>query len=186
MIALAAAIWDKVKHGSVDWLGIAGLFIFACMVFFLLFYFLRFGSQPPKSESGKLKSNSSHRLNILWAHYGAEGGPAKEVAEEYLRPRIRGDSLVGWVGSDLFGPLDPATGLHKRLIVHYSFDGTEATITRPEHALLVIPEDIFLKDQLTTCQRDSELNANQLNAELSRAREAYRQCEEERRANEQS
>lgn len=184
MLSMGTAIWDKVKHGSIDWLGIGGLFVLALIVFFLLFWFFwrRLPAiSPPKATQGVVGGTSS-RLKILWAHYGAENGPMKEVGDEYLRPRICGNCLVGWVGSDLFGPLDPAIGLQKHLRVRYSFDDKEVTITRPEHALLVLPEDKFLKDQVEECRRERELEKNQFNSDLWRAQKSYSQCEEERRA----
>jgi hypothetical protein len=88
------------------------------------------------------------KLTIISAYYGVDGGPDADVAEEYLRPRIRGDSLVGWVGADLFGGFQPVIGLLKRLKIRYSFNGEEGTVTRPEHAMLVLPEDAFLKKQI--------------------------------------
>lgn len=175
LIVLAVAIWAKVKHGSVDWFGIGALFLFAFAVFFLLFRLVRRYSQLLKGKGGEPESGSASRLKILWAHYGADGGPVKEVAEEYLKPRIRGDSLVGWVGSDLFGPLDPAIGLNKQLKVRYSFDGAESTVTRPQHALLVLPEDTYLREQLEACQRakqESRSNFEELKAELARLKRA--------------
>lgn len=44
-----------------------------------------------------------------------------------------------------------------------------------------VPENPSLKEQLEACRRESKLNENQFNTELSRAREFYRQCEEEKR-----
>jgi hypothetical protein len=98
----------------------------------------------------------SPRLKIISAYYGVDNGPDREVSEEFLRPKIRGDALVGWVGSDLFGPLDPAIGLPKRLKVHYSFDGREATAIRPENKFLVLPEDDFLKNQAGALYNEKE------------------------------
>ena len=69
------------------------------------------------------------------------------MAEKYLRPRILGNSLAGWVGADLFGALDLAIGQHKRLKVGYSYEGREAIVERRENELLVIPEDPYLKKQ---------------------------------------
>lgn len=99
-------------------------------------------------KSAQNSKPATSRLKIISAYFGVDGGPDREVGEEFLQPRIRGDALAGWVGSDLFGPLDPAIGQHKRLKVHYSFDGTDATVTRPENTMLVLPEDRFLKAQL--------------------------------------
>jgi hypothetical protein len=80
------------------------------------------------------------RLKIISAHYGIDGGPNADVAEEYLRPKVCGHSLAGWVGADLFGAFQPVTGLPKRVKVHYSFDGTEGKVSKKEHQLLVLPD----------------------------------------------
>jgi hypothetical protein len=89
--------------------------------------------------------NVPSRLKIISAYYGVDGGPDSDVADKYLRPRIVGDALAGWVGADLFGAFDPAIGIYKRLKVRYSFEGREAIIERNESQLLVIPEDTYLK-----------------------------------------
>ena len=141
--------------------------------------FVQRRKKPTKSEVAEPETQS--RLKILWAHYGVDGGPNAEVSDKYLRPRICGNSLAGWVGADLFGGFQPVIGLPKRLTVRYSFDGEEATVVRQEHDLLVLPEDKFLKVQLEACQRDKGLNENQSKADLWRAQESYRQCTEELR-----
>jgi hypothetical protein len=46
---------------------------------------------------------------------------------------------------------------------------------------LILPEDLFLRKLLDECQRQRKLTENQHGADLSRAQESYRQCEEERR-----
>ena len=86
----------------------------------------------PKTE---VHQHSASRLKILSAYYGVDGGPDDDVADKYLRPRILGNALAGWVGSGLFGALDPAVGTYKRLKVRYSFDGREAIIERRENEL---------------------------------------------------
>ena len=88
---------------------------------------------------------------------------------------------MGWVGADLFGGFQPITGLLKRLKIRYTFDGEEATVVRREHELLVLPEDKFLKQQIEECQRQSKLNENQFNFELSRAKEIRDQYSTEKR-----
>src|SRR5579862_1802454 len=108
---------------------------------------------------------SDSRLKIISAHYGVEGGPDADVAEKYLRHKIGGDALVGWVGADLFGAFQPITGVKKRLKVHYSFDGHESNIVRPEHALLVLPEDPYFKRcELSSLQCDALMLARKLRA----------------------
>lgn len=164
VLGIVGAIWEKLKHGSVDWLAIGGLFIAACVVFFVLFYFFRRSPAQHKEPSKPQSDLQPSRLKIIWAHFGAAEGPSRPVGEEYLQPRICGDSLVGWVGSDLFGPLDPAIGLAKRLTVRYSFDGEEATVVRQEHELLVLPEDRALKSQLADCIQEKGLNEKLLRA----------------------
>ena len=88
-----------------------------------------------------LRKTPPPRLKIISAYYGVQGGRDQDVAEEYLRPRIGRDALVGWVGADLFGALQPVINLPKRLKVHYSFDGSEATVVKNENELLVLPVD---------------------------------------------
>ncbi|HZL50548.1 MAG TPA: hypothetical protein VFC37_06320 [Terracidiphilus sp.] len=132
------------------------------------------------------KPQMESRLKIISSYYGVEGGPDEEVTEKYLKPRMAGDSLVGWVGADLFGPFQPVTGLLKRLKVRYSFNGKEATVTRPEHAILILPEDSFLTRQLDEIKQmhADEMRRHEIthNAELSRSHEFYEQCKEEKRA----
>jgi hypothetical protein len=173
VLSIFGAIWDKMKHGSVDWLGIAVLFILACIVLFTLFYFFRRSDSLPRQETLQPLSPQpqSSRLKIIEARYGVDGGPDPEVAEEYLKPRIHGDSFVGFVGADLFYGYQPVINrTDRRLKVRYSFDGKEAAVERPDHAMLVLPEDRFLKDQIEECKAD-----------LWRTQEASRQCSEELR-----
>ena len=96
------------------------------------------------------------RLNIIEARYGVEGGPDADVLEKYIKPRMRGDAFVGWVGADLFGGFQPVINAPKRLKVRYSFDGIEDTVTRCDNEMLVLPEDRFLKEQLARCAADAE------------------------------
>ena len=98
----------------------------------------------PKTEAHQPHAS---RLRILSAYYGVDGGPDSDVADKYLRARLLGRALAGWVGADLFGTFDPEIGRHKRLKVRYSFDGREAIIERCEGQLLVLPEDPLLKKQ---------------------------------------
>jgi hypothetical protein len=106
-----------------------------------------------RSPEISFQEQKNSRLKIIEARYGVEGGPDPEVYEEYLKPRIHGDALVGWVGADLFGGYQPVTGLPKRLRVRYSFDGKEATVERPEQAMIVLPEDRFLKQEIERLTR---------------------------------
>lgn len=94
----------------------------------------------PRPEHGLNSLLPDGRLKIISAHYGVDGGPNADVAEEYLRPKVCGHSLAGWVGADLFGGFQPVIGLLKRVKVHYSFDGTEGVVSKKEHELLVLPD----------------------------------------------
>lgn len=49
---IGSAIWQHVKHGSVDWLAICGLFILTAAVFFLLFWFFGRGSKTETIPAG--------------------------------------------------------------------------------------------------------------------------------------
>jgi hypothetical protein len=126
------------------------------------------------------------KLKIISAYYGGDAGENDtEVTQRYLQPRILGDALAGWVGADLFGAFQPVTNQRKRLKVHYSFEGKEATIERRENELLVLPEDPHLK---RTTQAVDEVEVDRLRkleverkAELWRAQESRRLCDEERR-----
>ncbi|HEY1498469.1 MAG TPA: hypothetical protein VGF88_02725 [Acidobacteriaceae bacterium] len=92
------------------------------------------------------------RLKIIEARYGVEGGPDVDVYEKYLKPRIHGDALVGWVGVDLFGGYQPVINVYKRLRVRYSFEGRERTIMRGENQMIVIPEDDVLREEIEDCE----------------------------------
>jgi hypothetical protein len=124
------------------------------------------------------------RLKIISAHYGVEGISDPDVTH-FLEERVYGNALAEPIGADLFHGLDPVDGKNKRLKVHYSFDGREAMITRPQYAMLILPEDSFLTQQLDQIKQTHQDEMRRLevsnNAYLSNAQEARRQCEEERR-----
>jgi len=174
-LALMATAFGAQVSGWTHWItigvgyGIGIVLILIATVLITKSYFSRESEHPSIAPTPSAPTSPS-RLKIISAFYGVETGPDKDVAEEYLRPKILGHSLVGWVGSDFFGPLDPAIGKHKRLKVRYSFDGEEATVVRQEHELLVLPEDTFLRAQLEACRTD-----------LSQSQEADRQRAEDLR-----
>jgi hypothetical protein len=120
-----------------------GAFLF-CVIVGAILNFARRGKKH-KERPLEPSPDRPSRLRIISSYYGVEGGRDEEVTETYLRPRIRGDALVAWVGADLFGAYQPVFGL-KRLKVHYSFEGKDATIVREENQLLVLPEDPYLKN----------------------------------------
>lgn len=102
-------------------------------------------SSPHSSEAILRPS----RLEIIESRYGIDGGPDPEVTEQYIKPRIYRDTLVGFVGADLFGGFQPHIGPPpKRLKVRYRFDGEESMVVRGEGEMIVLPEDRFLKKQL--------------------------------------
>ncbi|MGA3131087.1 MAG: hypothetical protein ABSD59_09825 [Terracidiphilus sp.] len=116
--------------------------------------FIRASLGNPRGKSGEAiaatvqPNRPDNRLQIISAHYGVEGDHDADVAENFIKPRVHGHALAGWVGADLFGGFQPVIGREKRVKVRYSFDGIEATVERPEHALLVLPEDKFLKERI--------------------------------------
>jgi hypothetical protein len=67
------------------------------------------------------------------------------------------------------------------LLQHRSEIGSKATLVRRENEIPVLMEDTSLKKQVEECQQQGKLKEDQLNAELLRARESSKQCEEERR-----
>jgi hypothetical protein len=120
------------------------------------------------------------RLKIIEAHYGIEGINDPDVTH-YLVERLCGNSYAELVGADLFHGFDPVSGKVKRLAVRYSFDGKESAVIRPENEWLILPEDMFLRKLLDVCREERRVNEIQLKSDLSRVREAYRQCDEERK-----
>jgi len=151
MTAAVVALWGKLKHGSLDWWAIGGMFLFSAIL--MLLGHRKNRRLEPLQESNLLPPHppiKPSRLKILSAYYGIDGGPDSDVADKYLRPRMVGDALAGWVGADLFGAFDPAIGIYKRLKVRYSFEGREAVIERRESELLVLPEDPYLKKTTQT------------------------------------
>jgi len=93
----------------------------------------------------ELQNKPPSKLKIISARYGVAGINDSDVAH-CLEERLNGDALAQPIVADLFHGLDPVSGNpNKQLTVHYAFDGHEATITRPEYALLVLPEDPYLK-----------------------------------------
>jgi hypothetical protein len=94
-------------------------------------------------------AKSTARLKIISAHWGVEGINNPDVTP-YLLERLQCDSFAEPITADLFHGFDPLSGNQNKLLtVRYSFDGKEATITRPEYAWLILPEDTWLTDQLS-------------------------------------
>jgi hypothetical protein len=141
---------------------------------------------PPPSPTPKLV--------IRRAVYAA-GLPAEEAVTDKLNSVAR-DGIAIKVDATLGGllPSDPAFGVRKRLEVDYSY-GSDAVfhVSRTEPPAgdvmrLVLPEDTEvrrldnevkgLNEQIDICRREKI----QLNSDLSRAREFYRQFEEQRGA----
>ncbi len=80
--------------------------------------------------------------------------------------------------ADLFHGFDPVSGNpNKVLTVRYSFDGKEATITRPEYAWLILPEDKYLRDKVEACRLELEgfkSNIPKLKLDLGVAERGFR------------
>jgi hypothetical protein len=155
----AYGLWEQRHPGSSPAVRVPGftfalIFFVVCIAVGAVLNFARRSTHKRKDEQSQPDSSpplpqAEHklsslipdgRLKIISAHYGVDGGPNADVAEEYLRPKVCGHSLAGWVGADLFGGFQPVIGLVKRVKVHYSFDGTEGTISKKEHELLVLPD----------------------------------------------
>jgi hypothetical protein len=121
----------------------AGVYLF--LSFVLQWKWVRwfFGIKPslavsdlPLSDEAKPKES---RLKIISAHWGIEGISNPNVTPRLVR-RQTGDCFVAPVELDLFDGFDPVSGKNKILTVRYSFDGTEATVAKKEHELLVLPD----------------------------------------------
>jgi len=107
-----------------------------------------------RREINHLKSPPpSGGLKIISAKWGIEGMSVFDVTSEVLE-RQRGDSFSERVMLGLFHGRDPVKKKTKFLTVRYSFDGREATITRPEYSWLILPENTFLENQLNALQKE--------------------------------
>ncbi|HUN85708.1 MAG TPA: hypothetical protein VMU48_15105 [Terracidiphilus sp.] len=104
----------------------------------------------------KSPSRPQSKLTIHEADYRAiEGGGEAFSVGDCLAHLVAGDGLIFQIENHNFAvngknyvPNDPKASKEKRLRVVYSFmDGPKVTIERPEHTLLVLPEDEFLKRQ---------------------------------------
>jgi hypothetical protein len=69
--SLITAIWEKIRHGSVDWYGIGGLFLLTCAVF-VFPYFKKRKIVPvgdtnlnEKNDSGSLASSTTNLLTAV-------------------------------------------------------------------------------------------------------------------------
>src|SRR5271168_14596 len=145
---------DKIMEWIKDIVFSPSLFLVIVVCLILLKALIETSKKAKSSDREAIPMTiSDSRLKIISAYYGVEGGPDANVADDYINPKIQGHSLAGWVGADLFGGFQPVIGREKRVKVRYSFDGVETTIERPEHALLVLPEDKFLKEQIEMLRR---------------------------------
>jgi cell division protein FtsB len=113
-----------------------------------------------QAENAELKKQianlKSSRLTVSFADYRAVNGEGDVYdVTKCLQDMVRGDGLVlqienhnFWSGDVNYVPTDPKKDFPKRLLVTYSYAGRESTIERPEHVLMVIPEDDFLRKQI--------------------------------------
>jgi len=158
LTSIGHACWLEFHRTPVDWYWFAALFFGGLLLVVIGVWRERKApADLPSSPVVDPPMASPSKLIVDSAYYGIEGGADEEVSDKYLRPRIRGDALVGWIGADLFGAYQPVFG-RKRLKVCYSFQGKKATIVRQEDELLVLPEDPHLKELdgvLDQLQRDA-------------------------------
>lgn len=156
ILAIVATAWDKYKPGAANifrlgfavplWFLIAlvlGTFIVSVLIF------SRRLRQSPKIAT------ADHKLKILSASYGKEGGENISVAD-YLN-KVKREALFIPVDNNLIvGHDDPAPNQQKRLRITYTYgDMGGGTFSVPEYGWLSIPQDPQvqqLKDELKEAQ----------------------------------
>jgi hypothetical protein len=92
------------------------------------------GDRPPNYDDHERREAGS--LQIMRAYYGVQGRTVDVT--EFVRGRLRGDSLSLMVSNRAFGG-DPAIGSDKVLIVIYRFQGTESATAVHEGNMLTLP-----------------------------------------------
>lgn len=156
-IPVLYALFTRLRHTGVDWIGLAILFALCLILGSFTVHSRRRDRkstdriiQNPESISASTQPPS--RLKIHNADYRAKDGRGDFYnVTECLQKIIRGDSLVLDIKNDNFQvdghdyvPRDPFFGVIKLLNVTYSFDGVAATAIRPEGTRMVLPEDTFI------------------------------------------
>ena len=147
----STAIWEHLKHGSVDWYGIIALFVLTGVVFFFLIFLLRKNHAPATHQPPPaIPSPAPSKLVIHSAYYGNSLITDRDVTAR-LKELAR-DGLVISVNNNELG-CDPAPNQPpaKRLRVKYSYGNDSVfEVTRPEHSRMVLPEDEQGLDSLLT------------------------------------
>jgi len=164
MIAVVAALWQKLRHISLDWFFIVGLFLLSFILLALLLYMARKISAAPKTDSAAPRQ----KLVIHSAVYGT--GPLNDIVITDKLQNAQRDGLVIPVDNSLV-PTDPAYGQPKRLEVDYSYgNNTRFRAVRWEGSRLSLPEDTELS-RLTQALATTTKGHRKLEAENeSRAR----------------
>src|ERR1035438_7577945 len=110
---LATALWEKLRHGSLDWYAIGGMFVITLIVVLSIFW----KRENPDAIVGETKRTTKPepKLKIHRAVYAAELLTEVSVTDE-LQKAAR-DGVVIAVDATLGGLLsnDPALGVPKRL-----------------------------------------------------------------------
>jgi hypothetical protein len=139
--ATSTAIWEHVKHGSIDWIGIGALFLLTVVVFFLLIMLLRRNRPHDKPPLGSQVGQLPSKLAIHSAYYG--NSPQTDADVTARLKALPREGLVISVNNNELG-CDPAPNQWpaKRLRVKYSY-GNDVVFeaTCPEHSRMVLPED---------------------------------------------
>lgn len=119
------------------------------------------------------------RLTIHSAVYGVESYRDSDVTS--IVRDVSADGIVVPIDNNSMGG-DPAPGQLKRLTVRYSYGGMHNLIaTRPEGAILVLPEDDWIRRELARLNQTIEQRTKERDAELDQGaalRSDLRACED--------
>ena len=146
VLAFIVALWQKLRHGSLDWLAIAGLFIAA-----LVISLVNFRHRERRRLETPLPLPPEPKLKIHRAIYGA--GPGRDIDVTERLKTIERDALFIPIDNNLV-PYDPAIGVRKRLLVEYSYGSGvverahRLESTPSELVSLTLPEDTQTKELL--------------------------------------
>ena len=152
-------IIQRALHSRVDWTGLGILFVLCVIALCLMVLLVRRSLSSRKPQSSHLGS----KLVIHSAKYYAPKSDERYDVTDFLSQIIVGDSVAFQIENHNFVvndhnyvPKDPAPSKTKWLKVEYSFNhGPTCSLQRPEHSLLVLPEDPYLKTQATEANPQS-------------------------------
>ena len=173
---LATALWEKLRHGSLDWYAIGGMFVLTLAVVLSIFW----KREKRGAIAGEIEGNTKPepKLKIHRATWG--DGPQAEVSVTDQLQNCPREALVIRVDHDLGGLThDPAFAVRKRIEIDYSYGSdTLIHVSRLEPPAgqtmrLVLPED-------TEVARLQE-RLSSVREETSREWDSkFKECEEEK------